>query len=139
MATALKGPSVKKGPNYVAKLEKAIRQKYGEDTIQNPKANWTDEKEKKYLEELKETFKKELKRKDAKEKVETNGFLVPKQLLIKDSNRVCPVCRVYSFVMKDDVYMNKYECCFKCYVQWVENREERWKSGWRPNDEVIEE
>ena len=130
---------MKKDPNYVAKLEKAIKQKYGEETIQNPKANWTDEKEKKYLEELKKVSKEEAKKKEAKEKVETNGFLVPKQLLIKDSNRVCPVCRVYSFSMKDDVYMNRYECCFKCYVQWVENREERWETGWRPNDANIKE
>ena len=27
----------KKDPNYVVKLEKAIAEKYGEETIQNPK------------------------------------------------------------------------------------------------------
>ena len=34
--------------------------------------------------------------------------------------------------MKDDLYMNKFECCHTCYIQWVEGREERWESGWRP-------
>ena len=37
-----------------------------------------------------------------------------------------------SFKSNDDVYMTKFGCCFKCYVQWVEDREERWKTGWRP-------
>ena len=35
----------KKDPNYVVKLEKAIAEKYGEETIQNPKKNWNEEKE----------------------------------------------------------------------------------------------
>jgi len=34
--------------------------------------------------------------------------------------------------MKDDLYMNKFDCCWKCYIQWVEDREERWLEGWRP-------
>jgi len=31
--------------------------------------------------------------------------------------------------------MNKFDCCYKCYWQWVEGREDRWKTGWRPNKE----
>jgi hypothetical protein len=58
---------------------------------------------------------------------------VSKNILEKDSERQCPVCDEYSFNQKDDLYMNKYKCCFKCYVQYVEGREERWKTGWRPN------
>ena len=46
----------------------------------------------------------------------------------------CPVCDTYSFNVKDDVYMNKFQCCWKCYIQWVEDREDRWQSGWRPNN-----
>tara|TARA_Y100000034_G_scaffold30796_1_gene37634 strand:- start:755 stop:1144 length:390 start_codon:yes stop_codon:yes gene_type:complete len=123
---------MKKDLNQIAAIEKAIEQKYGKEAIQNPKASWDEAKEKEYLEQLKREHRKNLKKKDKIEKVETDGFLVSKQLLIKDSNRVCPVCEVYSFSAKDDVYMNKYKCCYKCYVQWVENREERWSSGWRP-------
>jgi len=29
--------------------------------------------------------------------------------------------------------MNKYNCCYNCFIQYVHGREERWKSGWRPN------
>ena len=118
--------------NYIAKVEQAIEDKYGEETIQNPKANWSEEKEKEYLEQIKKLHQKERKIQEAKDKVEVNGFFISKKLLSKDSKRLCQVCETYSFDGKDDLYMNKYDCCFKCYIQWVEDREERWESGWRP-------
>ena len=37
--------------NYVAAVEKAIAEKYGAETIANPKANWDEEKEKEYQEQ----------------------------------------------------------------------------------------
>jgi len=123
-----------KDPNYVAKVEQAIAKKYGEITIQHPKKDWTDEKEKEYLEQQRELHWKELQEDDI-DKVEVNGVFVPKKLIKKNSNRSCPVCKVYSFKSNDDVYMSKFECCEKCYIKWVEGREERWKTGWRPNNE----
>ena len=123
-----------KDPNYVAKVEQAIAKKYGEITIQHPKKDWTDEKEKEYLEQQRELHWKELQEDDI-DKVEVNGVFVPKKLIKKNSNRSCPVCKVYSFKSNDDVYMSKFRCCEKCYIKWVEGREERWKTGWRPNNE----
>ena len=38
-----------KDPDYLIKVEKAIQEKYGDKTIQNPKVTWDQEKEKKYL------------------------------------------------------------------------------------------
>ncbi len=76
-------------PNFIVKLEKAIKEKY-------------------------------------------KGFLVSKKLLTRENKRDCPVCKQYSFSAKDDLYMSKFECCFNCYIQYVEDREERWESGWRP-------
>ena len=35
-----------KNPDRVAAIEQAIAKKYGKEAIQNPKANWTEEKEK---------------------------------------------------------------------------------------------
>lgn len=125
----------KKDQNYIANVEKAIAQKYGTDTIQNPKSNWTDEKEREYLSQLKKFSKNERRQQDQEEKVETNGYFISKKLLNKETNRTCPVCDTYSFDLKDDVYMSKFECCFKCYIQWVEDREERWATGWRPQGE----
>tara|TARA_R110002110_G_scaffold414759_1_gene645803 strand:- start:732 stop:1136 length:405 start_codon:yes stop_codon:yes gene_type:complete len=118
--------------NFIAKVEQAIEDKYGEEAIQNPKANWSEEKEKEYLEQIKKIQQKQRKISEAKDKIEVNGFFISKKLLNKDSKRACPVCETYSFEMKDDLYMNKFECCYDCYIQWVEGREERWESGWRP-------
>jgi len=123
---------MKKDQEYIASVEKAIAQKYGTDTIQNPKSNWTDEKEREYLSQLKKFSENERRTQDQEEKVETNGYFISKKLLNKETNRTCPVCDTYSFNLKDDVYMSKFECCFKCYIQWVEDREERWATGWRP-------
>ena len=122
-----------KDPHYVVKLEKAIAEKYGKEAIQNPKSGWTPEKEKEYIEQVKKIKEKRNQKQDASEKVETNGFLINKKLLNREQKRNCPVCESYSLEMKDDVYMTKFDCCFKCYIQYVEDREERWETGWRPN------
>ena len=124
----------KKDWNRLAKIEQAISKRYGDDAIQNPKANWTDDKEKEYLTQIRKLTEKEYSLLEKDEKVQLNGILVPKKLLNKESNRTCDVCSVYSFDVRDDVYMNKFDCCYKCYIQWVEDREERWQSGWRPNN-----
>jgi hypothetical protein len=123
----------KEDPNYVIKIEKAIVEKYGVETIQHPGQDWTPEKEQEYIEQLRLLNKKNRKLSEKTEKVEVQGVLISKKLLSKDSNRVCSTCETYSFNSKDDIYMNKYDCCFQCYVQWVEDREERWATGWRPN------
>ena len=121
--------------NKVAQIERAIAKKYGKEAVANPKSFWTDEKEKEYLEQLKEFYKEEYKKKEQKEKVEKDGFFLPKNLITRKSKRKCPVCEAFSFDLKDDLYMNKFECCFKCYIQWVEHREESWLEGWRPDKE----
>ena len=120
-------------PHYIVKVEKAIAKKYGHEAIQNPKANWNEEKEKEYLEQSKEFYKKQQALDEKSEKVEVDGIFVPKKLLNKKSERTCPVCNAYSFRIKDDTYMNKFDCCFRCYIQYVEYRRERWNTGWRPS------
>ena len=119
---------MKKDLNYIAKLEQAIAKKYGEETIQNPRSTWTQKKEQKYLEEIKEIYKQELQKKAYDEKIEANGFFVSKKLLTNKEDRTCPTCFVYSFEQKDDVYMNKYDCCYRCYLKFVEGKEERWQN-----------
>jgi len=121
-----------KDPNYAIKVEQAIAKKYGEVTVTNPKSSWDDEKEKKYLDELKEMYYNNIDKEDL-DKEEVNGVFIPKKLLREESNRSCSTCNTYSFKSKDDVYMTKFGCCFKCYIQYVEGREDRWKNGWRPN------
>ena len=126
---------MKKDLDKIVKIEKAMAKKFGHETIVNPKSGWTDEKEEEYLQQLKEFYIKQRKKIDNSEKIEEEGFLLSKNLINKKSKRVCPICDNYSFDIRDDLYMNKFECCRMCHVQWIEGREERWISGWRPNKE----
>jgi len=118
---------------YIAKLEKAIAQKYGSEAINNPRRFWSDEKEKEYIVQSQAEQKKFAKLAESQDKVEQDGFLINKKLLNRDHKRTCPICERYSFRPKDDLYMNKFNACWKCYIQHVEGREERWATGWRPN------
>ena len=85
-----------------------------------------------YLEDIKTLHRNSAEQDFSQEEV--NGVFISKKLLTRESNRSCPVCNTYSFKSKDDVYMSKFECCEGCYIQWVEDREERWILGWRPNN-----
>lgn len=122
---------MKKDLNEIAKLEQAIEKKYGTDATINPKGSWDEEKEKKYLENLKKQ------KKTKKEKIveEQKGFIIRESKFRKNHHdRNCPICGKYSFSSKDDIYMVKFKCCFDCYIQYIEGREERWNSGWRPKN-----
>ena len=122
-------------PDYVAKLEKAIAQKYGDETVTNHKSAWDNDQEKEYLQQTKEERTRLAKLAESQDKVEQDGFLINKKLLNRDHKRVCPVCEKYSFHPKDDLYMNKFGACLPCYIQYIEGREERWATGWRPQEE----
>ena len=121
-----------KDPNYIPKLEKAIAQKYGDEAINNPRRFWNEDKEREYIAQSQEERKKFAKLGETQSKVEQDGFLINEKLLTRDHKRDCPVCEKYSFHPRDDLYMNKFEVCFGCYVRWVEGREDRWTTGWRP-------
>ena len=108
-----------KDPEHLIKVETAIQEKYGEETIQNPKTTWDDEKEKEYLQQIKKIAKSE----KPKEKIEVEGVLMPKKLFRKESKRTCPECKIYSFNLKDDLYMAKFKCCYECYLRLEYTRE----------------
>ena len=118
--------------NTIVAIEKAIAKKYGEEAIANPNDKWDEEKEKKYLNEIKEMNKKVRKNSTNNDKITVNGIKVSKKLFNRDSASVCPVCSNMAKKTFDDVCILKYGCCGNCYIQYVEGREERWLSGWRP-------
>lgn len=120
---------MKKDLDYIAKVEQAIADKYGEVAIKNPKSNWNKKKEEEYLAQIKKNRIRDDKLREKTQKVFYNGFLVSKKYTQKSSERVCPVCSVYSFKLRDDAYMNKYNCCYKCYEKHVEHREEYWDAS----------
>ena len=118
----------------IAAIEKAIKEKYGSDTIVNPKSNWDEDKEKEYLKQMKELYDKTNKKQDYAEKIDVNGIKISKKLLNRESLKNCPVCGAFPRSVRDDVSLIKFECCNKCFIKHVEGREERWLKGWRPNE-----
>jgi len=123
-----------KDPDKIAAIEKAISQKYGAETIRNPRAEWGEEKEKEYLAQMKEFYAKVKHNEEAQEKVDINGIKVSKKLLNRESLKCCSVCGSFPKKSMDDVCLAKFDCCSNCHVQYVEGREERWLKGWRPNN-----
>ena len=124
----------KKDPNDIAAIEKAIAQRYGEDAIKNPRADWDEEKEKEYLQQMRELYARTTKNREREEKVDVNGIKVTKKLLNRESLKTCPVCGAFPKSVKDDVCLVKFDCCNNCYIQYVEGREDRWLQGWRPDE-----
>ena len=124
---------MEKDLNYIASMEKAISKRYGEDAIQNPKSGWSPEKEKEYIEQVKNRVSKLEEIEEQSEKIEVNGFFMAKKLLNREIKINCSICESRLKTVRDDIYMNKFDCCEKCFVEHVENREERWLDGWRPN------
>ena len=66
---------------YVAKLERAISQKYGDEAINNPRRFWDSEKEKEYLQQSSEERQKFARLSESNDKVEQDGFLINKKLI----------------------------------------------------------
>ena len=125
---------MKKDLNYVAGLEKAIKKKYGDEAIDNPAKHWDEEKEKEYLSQLKDFVAKQRKSEAEVEPENVNGVLITRKLLNKDNKINCPVCSNMLRTVNDDIYMLKYDCCEKCFFQYVDGREDRWLKGWRPEN-----
>ncbi len=123
---------MKKDLNQIAKIEKAVKDKYGHEAIQNPRQFWSAEKEEKYLEDLREFYSPST-RPRVKNQETKEGFIIrDNKLAAPRISNHCPVCARVSFKASDDLYMKKFDCCELCYVKYVTGREERWKNGWRP-------
>ena len=66
--------------DYIAGVEAAIKEKYGDQAIHNPKANWDQEKEQKYIEQVKERAEILKQKQEKQETIQENGFLIKKKL-----------------------------------------------------------
>ena len=120
--------------NKIVAVEKAIKEKYGEEAVANPKSNWDENKEKDYLSQMKDLYRQNIKKRAYEEKVEVDGIKISKKLLNRESLKNCPICNAFPKGVKDDVSLIKFKCCNSCYIKFVEGREERWLEGWRPNE-----
>jgi len=120
--------------NYVVKLEKAIKKKYGEEAIQNPASFWNQEKEKLYLEQLKDFVEKQRKHESASEPKNVNGILITRKLLSKERKLNCPVCVKRLKTINDDIYITKFECCEACYIKNIERHRKDQDSAHKNGD-----
>jgi hypothetical protein len=127
----------KKDINYIAATEKAIAEKYGKDTVQDFRSNWDPIKENDYIKDLSARAKKKTKLKNNDEQIVINGVKIKRRSVGKKLERICPVCKTYSFSGQDDLYMNRFECCHECYIDFVAHEEQRWLGGWRPESERL--
>jgi len=118
--------------NYIAKLEKAIKKKYGPSAIENPAKFWNSEKEKQYLEQLKEFLSKQKVNEATATFDNVDGILISRKLINKEVKLKCPVCDNKIKTVNDDIYVIKHQCCERCFIEYVDGREKRWEEGWRP-------
>jgi len=83
---------------------------------------------------MKEFYQKTQLNEEWQEKIDVNGIKISKKLFNRESLKCCPVCNSFAKKSMDDVCLVKFECCYKCYIQFVDGRKERWLKGWRPNE-----
>jgi hypothetical protein len=126
---------MKKDLNYIAALEKAVAEQYGDSATINPRSLWTEEQEKEYKTYMQQILKQEFEREQTKEKLVDGEIEISKNILKHEEQKTCPLCNKLLFNPKHSLYVKKFEACFSCYVTHIEDREERWLSGWRPNQE----
>ena len=119
--------------NYIAALEKAVSEQYGDIAAANPKAFWTQEKEQEYQKSLESSLKEEYSRDQTKQYHIDGEIQISKNILKHEWNKNCSCCKKRSFSKFDDIYLVKFQTCQNCYIKHIEGREERWLSGWRPS------
>lgn len=107
----------------VAKIEEAIRQKYGIEATVDPNKLWDTEKEKSFLEQLRNLNQQE----PEETKEENEGYSVIKKLIKDKQDNVCPKCKRYGLKKCDDVYLSKYGFCEQCYIRYYEGSLEWWE------------
>jgi len=116
-------------PNYnfkqISAFEKAIEEKYGDKAILDPSSLWNVEKEKAYLEQVK-SVEKYYRNQAYEKQIDQGGFIVKEKLINKKNFKNCSLCGEQAYKSEDDLYMNKFDCCCKCYIKNIEGRESKW-------------
>ena len=110
----------------ISAFEKAIEEKYGIDAILDPSSFWTPEKEKTYLDQVK-VVEKYYRQQPYENQIDQGGFILREKLLNKRNFKNCSYCGDQAYKASDEMYMTKFNCCFKCYVTHLEGRENKWQ------------
>ena len=102
----------KKDLNEIAKIEKAISEKYGKEAIINPKSKWDDEKEAQFSKDIKKFYNKIYKNKDYKKRS------------LENIHPPCSMCGkdFYFMNLNDEIKYYKYGVCSNCYIEHLQGR-----------------
>mgnify|MGYP003671491202 FL=1 len=82
----------RKDPNTLAAIEKAIAEKYGKETVQDFRNEWEEEKEKDYLNQLREMGVKRDQLSKERDEVIIGDIKITKKRPRQKDERTCPVC-----------------------------------------------
>ena len=107
---------MKKDLNQVAKIEQAIEKRWGKEAVENPASHWDEEKEKEYLEQLKERVRNERSSYSTKEH---EGILITSKLFNNRRVDRCPECSSFKLSKRDKVLIKKVGHCQRC--EWKKN------------------
>jgi hypothetical protein len=128
---------MKKEHKYIADLEQAIAEKYGKLSVQDFRKEWDADKEKEYLVAAKNLRLKKEQLQGDPERIQIGDVNIVKRRSLKSAERSCPLCKTYSFSSRDDLYMNRFSTCHRCYDDFICGLEDKWNEGWQPTDEQI--
>ncbi len=109
-----------------------LEEKFGKFATVDIGAFWNSVKEEHLRQFLKEELKKNDKKYRQEEYIKVSEILFSKNMFVRKKHN-CTVCGKYNYKLDDLRYAFRYETCQRCYVRYIEAREERWRAGWRPN------
>ena len=68
-----------------------------------------------------------------------HGFYVIKPADVESTISIsCAVCHRLLRTSEDESSTREFMCCYICALRWAHPRREKWKAGWRPSREEVE-
>lgn len=50
----------------------------------------------------------------------------------------CDVCCLPMIMNEDDISYSEFKCCDHCSTMWAYQDKDKWKNGWRPEQDIID-
>ena len=51
----------------------------------------------------------------------------------------CPICEFAMNSSSDVDSFEEFQCCFECEMKWAQSRKIKWKKGWRPHQDEVDQ
>jgi len=114
---------------FIQEVERQVKEKFGKEALKDPNELLSDKFKADFEVQLRERAEKERKKTEEPEIIEQDGFFIAKKLITKDRiERTCPMCKTFSFDIRDDVHMLKHGCCLNCFILHIEGKEKNGKN-----------